>query len=153
MNGKGRIMARLCKHGAELARITGLTWAKTYHADGTNLKDHGFGWKVHGHVKAGKDPAERAREAMANHAAALGRFPALAEYRRLLHDAGGLSVRWKIHAAVCLLPGDPDGVWSELTDHDFSAHKPSVSIEECVELCAAYRLALTECDGAGCRVG
>lgn len=51
-------MATLSKHGKELGRLRFGTYDKAYFADGTILKNSGFGCKVSGKVKDGLDPLE-----------------------------------------------------------------------------------------------
>ncbi len=55
---KEKEMATLSKHGKELGRLRFGTYDKAYFADGTILKNSGFGCKVSGKVKDGLDPLE-----------------------------------------------------------------------------------------------
>lgn len=137
-------MAKLTGHGAEIGTIQYLTTAKRYFADGTVLKNRGFGWKVSGKVKAGFTPEEAFKNASARQQQGLIDRPALAEYQRALHKVAGVSKRWKIHQCIELLPEDPDGVWSEACDG--FGDNVHADIGEVVELCRLYEAALREQD-------
>ena len=52
------------------------------------------------------------------------------------------AVDTKLHAAIELMPDDPDGVWSEACDsYGDNCH---ASIDEIVHLCMLYRNAVAE---------
>jgi len=137
-------MAKLSAHGAEIGRIYFTTYAKAYMADGKILKNHGFGWKLHGKLKAGIAPADAYKRALEHHEQFMRERPALAAYRKALHAIAGLSKRWKIATAVEMMPDDPDGVWSEACDS--YGDNVSADLDEVVELCTLYRAAIAECD-------
>lgn len=135
-------MAKLAAHGAEIGRLYYTTSAKAYMADGTVLKNAGFGWKISARVKSGFSPQqvfESARESQIKHNA---ERPALVAYRKCLHDLAGLSKRWKLHTAVEMMPDDPDGVWSEACDG--YGDNVAADIDEVAELCALYKVACAE---------
>jgi hypothetical protein len=135
-------MARICKHGDVLGTIEGLTKASRYMSDGTLLVNRGFGWKL-AKVKAGVTiNAESFARAKERQESALRDRPALAEYRRQLHDLAGVSKRWKLHAAVTAMPDDCDGVWSEACDG--YSDNVSASVDEVSALCRAYKVAVME---------
>jgi hypothetical protein len=58
----------------------------------------------------------------------------------MLHELCGLNKRWKLHAAVQMMPDDPDGVWSEACDgYGDNVH---ADIDDVAKLCMVYRLAI-----------
>lgn len=138
-------MAKLSAYGRiEIGTINKLTSAKRYMSDGTVLKNIGFGWKVSGKVKPGFTPQEAFAKSAANQARALAENPAYAAYYKALHCMAGLSKRWKLHAAIELMPEDCDGVWSEVCDgYGDNVH---ADVDEIGELCRLYLAAMAEKD-------
>jgi hypothetical protein len=135
-------MAVCAKHGQEIGTIHYLTKAKRYMSDGTILKNHGEGWKLHGKVRAGIDPATAYQNAKARADESLLKHPATAEYRRQLHALCGMSKRWQLNATVAMMPEDPDGVWSEVCD-DWR-NLVDADLDDIVKLCQAYQAAVKE---------
>lgn len=126
-------MAKLSAHGVELERFEYATCRTAIMGDGQILRDGGSGWKLYKKLKAGVDPTEYAQRQRAKYDAR----PAVSlEFIRLMKDAAPLSLRWRLFAAIELMPNDPDGVWSEMDD---SFNGNPVSIDECCKLCALYR--------------
>ena len=111
-------------------------------SDGHVLRNDGFGWKLHGKVKAGLTPQQAFDEAKRRMETKLAERPALAAYRKELHDMAGLCKRWKLHAAVSIMPDDCDGVWSEACDG--YGDNISADVDEVGKLCQLYKLALAE---------
>ena len=107
------VMTKLAAHGTEIGTIYGLTSAKRYMSDGKVLKNIGFGWKLYATIKAGVNPPEAFAAASKRQAEKLALAPVYVAYFNKLHSMAGLSKRWKLHAAVSMMPEDCDGVWSE----------------------------------------
>lgn len=129
-------MAKVSAHGGIIATLEYITHAKRYMSDGTILKHHGFGWKLAGKVKADCSPYAAAERAQINLDQQLRDKPAAAAYRKALHELAGLGKRWKLHAAVQMMPDDCDGVWSECCDgYGDNVH---ADVDEVAELCRAY---------------
>lgn len=137
-------MAKCSAHGHEIGTVYFATSAKRYMSDGVILKNNGFGWKLHGKVRADVSPQEAYERQIEKQKALLADRPALAAYRKALHDMAGLSKRWKLQAAIQMMPDDPDGVWSEACDG--YCDNVSADISEVVDLCRAYKVALMEQD-------
>lgn len=135
-------MARLSAHGAEIGRLEFTDYRKAYMADGSILKDSGFGWKLHGKCKPGFTPFEVYERAKAKQAETLANRPMLAAYRSALHDAAPLSKRWKLSMSIKMMPQDPDGVWSECCD-GFSDNI-ECDLGDIVKLCRLYESAMSE---------
>ena len=135
-------MAKLSAHGAEIGRVEFTTYAKAYMADGTILKNDGFGWKLAGKCKPGVTPQQAFDHQRAAHAETASKRPALTAYRKALHETAGLSKRWKLNTAISVMPDDPDGVWSEACDG--YGDNVSADISEVVELCRLYKDAISE---------
>jgi len=136
-------MAKLSAYGrTEVGTVNKLTSAKRYMSDGTVLKNIGFGWKVSGKVKPNFTPQGAFAKAAANQARALAENPAYAAYYKALHGMAGLSKRWKLHAAIELMPEDCDGVWSETCDGYYD--NVSASVDEIGHLCRLYLAAMAE---------
>lgn len=129
-------MAKLSAHGNEIGRLIFLTYVKAYMEDGMVLKNIGFGWKIHGKVKAGVDPRDAYKRAFDRQVEFLAPRPAYRAYRSELHAMAGVCKRWKLHAAVELMPQDPDGVWSEACDG--FGDNIHADVEEVSHLCALY---------------
>jgi hypothetical protein len=129
-------MARLSKHGREIGRIHMLTRTGAYMSDGSILINDGNGWRVGFTIKGANviDAYQRMLEAQQQ---ADRDYPAAAAYRRELHRLAGMSVRWKLHEAVRLVPGDPDGVWTEACNG--WGVRATASVDEVVELCRLFR--------------
>lgn len=136
-------MAKVSAHGTELGTLYGLRSAKRYMSDGVVLKNDGFGWKIHGRVKAGITPAQAWETARRRHEDNISARPALAAYRKELHAMCGLSKRWKLHLAVSMMPNDCDGVWSDACD---GYDGISADVDEVGNLCRLYKAALAESD-------
>ena len=135
-------MARVCKHGTEIGTINYLTKSLRYMSDGTLLVNRGFGWKlaqVKPGIKINRESFEAAKKRREQY---LAERPATAAYVQCLHNLAGVGKRWKLHAAVTMLPDDADGVWSEACDG--YGDNISADVDEIVELCRAYRVALLE---------
>jgi len=136
-------MAKISAHGTELGTVYFTTSAKRYMSDGVVLKNSGFGWKLAGKLKT-MTPQEAFQRQLDKQKAFNAERPAASAYRRMLHDMAGLGKRWKLHAAVELMPDDADGVWSEACDgYGDNVH---ADVDEVGELCRAYRVALMESD-------
>jgi len=135
-------MAKLSAHGSEIGTIYYVTTAKRYMSDGVVLKNHGFGWKIHGKIKPHVTPQEAFANAKSRLEAQLANFPANAAYRKELHAMAGLSKRWKLHAAISMMPDDADGVWSEACDG--YGDNISADVDEVAHLCMLYKLAVDE---------
>jgi hypothetical protein len=133
-----RAMAKLSAYGRKVVgEIVYNTRVKRYMSDGTTLMNNGQGWKRHGKLKAHITPEQAFKKHKAHQEAILADIPALAAYRKALHDLAPLSKRWRLHAAVILMPNDPDGVWSEACDNRHSDNV-SASVDEIAKLCALY---------------
>lgn len=125
-------MATLSAHGKEIGRIEYVITAKAIMADGTVLVNRGFGWKVHGKFKAGVDPKEAYERRKAALAEWRLKYPKSAAYVDALHKTVGVSLRWKLHAAIGANPQDPDGVWSDVCED------VEIPFDDIAELCRLY---------------
>lgn len=132
-------MAKLSAHGYELGRIEYLTKTKAYFENGDVLVNYGGDWTVYGKTKPGVNPTDAFNKRRQNHKEFLATHPAYAAYRKALIDAGH-SRRSLVHAAISLMPTDPDGVWSECND----MLGLSLTVDEVVDLCTLYKLAVAE---------
>ena len=135
-------MAKLCAHGETIGTVFFTTSAKRYMSDGVILKNKGFGWKLAGKVKQGMTPLEAYEGQKRAQAEYLSVRPALAAYRRALHDLCGMSLRWKLDQCISMMPDDYDGVWSECCDG--YGDNVSASCDEVAEVCKAWKLAADE---------
>lgn len=135
-------MAKLSAHGHEVGRVEFLTYTKAYMADGKVLKNSGFGWKIYGRLKDGVSPQQAIENAKRRQAEHKAQYPAHAAYVRELHSMAGLCQRWKLHAAIQMMPDDYDGVWSECCDG--YGGNVSASIDEVASLCILYGAAVLE---------
>ena len=130
-------MAKISAHGKEVGTLFFLTSAKKYMSDRTILKNRGFGWKIGGKLKAELTPQEAFRLGKEHQARVLSEKPELAAYQHELHANAGMGNRWKLHAAIELMPDDPDGVWSECCDgYGDNVH---ADIDDIVKLCQLYK--------------
>ena len=131
-------MAKISAHGTIVGTVEYMAHAKRYMSDGAILKNHGFGWKLAGKVKADVSPTDCYARAAASVAEQLAAKPAAAAYRSKLIELTGLCNRWKLHSAVQLMPDDCDGVWSEVCDgYGDNVH---ADVDEIGELCLLYRV-------------
>lgn len=138
-------MARLSKHGTELARIDYVNKRIAYMSDGVVLANTGNGWKVRGTVKVGRSPTEVAAAEVARYNAKIANNPSYAAWRDLLFELVPFAHRWKVVYAISLMPSDPDGVWSEVSDSwGMGEFKGELSIDDCVALCQAHEAARLE---------
>lgn len=135
-------MAKISAHGTVIGTVYFMTTAKRYMSDGTVLKNLGIGWKIHGRVKEGTTPQQAFANQIAKQREAAESHPATFAYRKALHDLTGMGNRWKLHAAVELMPDDPDGVWSEACDS--YGDNVSADIDDVVKLCRLFKLAVAE---------
>lgn len=133
-------MARISKHGAEIGTVHLTSHSKKYMSDGKILVNRGFGWKLGGKIKtelASLSPQQLYRRQL-DHLAAIDRErPVAAAFRKELHAMCCLSKRWKLLAAIQLMPDDPDGVWSECCDG--YGDNISADVDDIVQLCRLYK--------------
>ena len=134
-------MATLSKHGKEIGRINRLTTVRAYMDDGVVLQHDGTGWKQFGKVKPGVSPETAFANAKARSEKFLSERPCFAAYRKALHDMAPQSKRWMLHAAVEMMPGDPDGLWSELADSYDPRQRIEADLDEICALCDLYKTA------------
>ena len=135
-------MAKLSAHGECVGTIDYISESKRYMSDGVILKNIGFGWKLAGKVKPYLNPLTVYQTAKAKYEIALESRPALAAYRKAIHEACGLSKRWKLVTAIELMPDDADGVWSEACDgYSDNVH---LDVDEVAELCRLYSACVAE---------
>lgn len=129
-------MAKLSAHGQEIGRVYFTTSAKAYFSDGKILGNQGFGWKIIAKAKPGANINDLFDKQKQKQIEFLAQRPALAAYRKELHSLAGLSKRWKLHAAIELMPEDADGVWSEVCDgYGDNVH---ADVNEIATLCKFY---------------
>ena len=143
-------MAKLSAHGAELGTIYSLTSARRYMSDGVILENKGFGWKLGPKLKAGIDIRDAYGRAVERARVYELERPAYAALKKALFAACGLCKRWKLYAAISLMPDDADGVWSEVSDG--YGDNLDLDVDEIAGLCAAYRLAKAEGDAMRIKV-
>jgi hypothetical protein len=135
-------MARISAHGTEIGTVYFTTSAKRYMSDGVVLKNSGFGWKIATRLENGVTPTDAYAKQMQRQREELARRPATLAYRKELHELAGLATRWKLHAAIEMMPDDPDGVWSEACDgYGDNVH---ADIDEIAQLCRLYQAAVRE---------
>jgi hypothetical protein len=135
-------MAKVSAHGREIGTVYFTTHAKRYMSDGVILKNQGFGWKLGGKLKAGVTPQQAYDAQMGHQRKFAAEHPAAAAYKIELHSLCGLSKRWKLHAAVQMMPDDCDGVWSECCDG--YGDNVSADCDEIAALCRLYKSAMDE---------
>ena len=137
-------MATLYKHG-ELGQVERLDCKLAYCADGKILRNDGDGWKCYRKLKSGRDPALHFQEAKAHYAEKIRDNPCFAAWRDLLHSLVSFRCRNLVVRTIGLMPDDPDGVWSELSDYGYLFGEGDLlSIDDACALCAAYRAAMLE---------
>lgn len=137
-------MARLSKHG-ELGQIEKLDHKLAFCADGQILRNQGDGWKMWMKLKPGIDPVEHYNRKVAMYKDKLANNPAFAHWRELMHATIPFSLRFITRQAISLMPGDSDGVCSEVNDFAcLNGGVEIISFEEAAQLCSAYRLACEE---------
>ena len=144
-------MAKLSAHGSVVGTVEYIHKARRYMSDGVILRNDGFGWKLGGKLKPGVMPADAYARAKQRQVELLATAPCTAAYKRALHDMAGMNLRWKLHAAVSLMPDDPDGVWSECCDgYGDNIH---ADVDEVVELCRLFQSAVREARESRGQVG
>ncbi len=128
-------MAKLNTYRASvIGKVDLLTSQLAYRTDGNVLKNSGFGWKQHAKVKKGVDPAKAFENQKRKIETMMAELPGYAAYRKELHGFPR-NRRAYVHNAVTIMPGDPDGVWSDLNE----LMGIDVDLSEVVALCSAYR--------------
>lgn len=135
-------MAKLSAHGSEIGRIEYVTSVVAYMSDGKILENDGFGWKVRGTVKSEFTPQQAFDRARVRIEQFRQERTAYTAYFKAICETAGICNRWKLHAAIQMMPDDPDGVWSEACDGYGS--NVSADVSEVVELCRLYRSAIKE---------
>ena len=138
-------MAKCKAHGAEIGTVYFTTHAKRYMSDGKILENHGFGWKLGRPIKPELrhlSPQELYQRQVDHQTAWAAAHPVAAAYRKELHATCGLSKRWKLHAAIEIMPDDPDGVWSTCCDgYGDNVH---CDLDDIVALCRLYKAAIAD---------
>ena len=133
-------MAKISAHGAIIGTVYFTTAAKRYMSDGVILVNKGFGWKLGPKLKPGVNPQQAFENQKLHAEEYAANNPALTAYRKKLHALAGMDKRWKLHAAVTMMPNDYDGVWSECCDgYGDNIH---ADVNEIADLCRAYQWAL-----------
>lgn len=135
-------MAKLSAHGHEIGRVYYIASTLAYMSDGHVLRNAGNGWKQYRKVKAGITPEIAFASRKAQQEEFLAAHPAYAAFSKAVQKSAGLAVRWKLVAAIELMPSDPDGVWSEACDG--YVDNVSLAVEEIAELCTLYRAVVAE---------
>lgn len=139
-------MAKISAHGKIIGTVETLKHALRYMSDGYILRNQGFGWKLHKKVKPGVTPEQAYAASVARQSEYLALHPAYAAYRTELHAMTGTCNRWKLHAAVSMMPDDADGVWSEACDgYGDNCH---ADVDDVAKLCRLYKNAVAEKHGA-----
>lgn len=130
-------MAKVSAHGEIIGTVYFTTKAKRYMSDNTILVNNGQGWKLGPKLKAGVTAQTAFNNQVAKQAEFLAAQPEVAAYRKALHSLAGMSLRWKLHMAIQMMPEDCDGVWSECCDgYGDNVH---ADIDEIADLCRLYR--------------
>ena|ERR1035437_5664694 len=132
-------MAKISAHGETVGTVYFTTSAKRYMSDGRILINRGAGWKLGPKLKAGLTPVAAFERQAAAQTQYLIDNPAIAEYRKALHDLAGMNLRARLNMVVSMMPDDVDGVWSDCCDG--YGDNVSASVEEIAALCMAYRVA------------
>jgi hypothetical protein len=135
-------MAKISAHGKEVGTVYFTTTAKRYMSDGVVLRNFGFGWKLGGKLNGGLTPREAYERQLGQQRKLLAERPEIAAYRKELHALCGLNKRWKLHAAIELMPDDPDGVWSETCDS--YGDNISADLDDIAALCRLYKAVLRD---------
>ena len=135
-------MAKLAAHGKEIGRVDYTDHSIAVFEDGHILKNGGFGWKLWRKLKVPTEAASFLARRIERQREVLAARPALRAYRAELHQMAGLCKRWKLRAALELMPDDPDGVWSEACDG--YGDNVSADVSEVANLCRLYKDAIRE---------
>lgn len=133
-------MATLKAHGGSIQVLEFTTRKESIQADGTILQNYGQGWKLKGKLKPGINPAEYAAAKLAKLQDKEARMPAYARFKKSLYDHAS-TIRYRLAQIVALMPGDPDGVWSEFDNFSYAG---TITVDDAVELCRNYQAALAE---------
>jgi len=113
-----------------------MTGRKSYMSDGKIMIDEGYGWKLYSSWKPGVDIAAGVARQKARYDAKPREYH---DYIAALKSTGPIKDRWKIHAAVSLMPGDPDGAWSSL-----ECYGEGYDLDDLVRVCSAYEALLAK---------
>jgi len=138
-------MAVLSKHGSELYRYEGITFRLSFRTDGNIMRNNGNGWKLWKRCKAGVDPAEYAERQREYHLQKDRENPGFVRFRALMQELVPFQARYWVQTAIQHLPDNPDGVYTELSESSlrYTDYDPELSIDDCVDLCQAYKVATT----------
>lgn len=131
-------MAKLSANGRELLRLEFIGYRRAYMESGYILVNYGHGWTRDAKLKPGVDPVAYAESRRAKREELNRTRPCYAEYRDALVKAVRLEHRGKLNNAIDLLPGDPDGVWSECHE------EMEIDQNMCADLCRLYAAAEAE---------
>ena len=141
---RGKVMATLYKHG-ELGQIEKLDHKLAFCADGQILRNDGDGWKCWKKLKAGIDAREHFERMKLKYSEKLSSLPCFAAWRELMHELVPFKLRNLTLRTISMMPGDPDGVCSELGDFGYlTGDDTGLSLDDCCRLCSAYRVAMLE---------
>jgi hypothetical protein len=136
-------MACLKNNGVRLGVFELVECRLSYMSNGHVLKNTGSGWKKYKKVKAGLNPAGVYAAQVAFRKERDTACPNWAAYRDLVCATVPLALRWKLHASVRHMPGDADGVWSEMND-SLWRDVAGVDLCDCIELCRLFELGRVE---------
>lgn len=121
------------KSGKELLRLEYADHDTIYMENGTIYRSTGHGWEYHNRFKEGVSIPEAVSRVKARYEARPTEFHQLVD--RLTRTIG-IRGRWKLYAAITLMPDDADGVWATVTDEEGCG---SLDIEDVVACCDLYR--------------
>jgi hypothetical protein len=138
-------MACLSKNG-EIGQIERIKDKIAYCENGHVLRNTGDGWKQWRKLKPGIDPREAYQNRLTAYNEKLRLNPAFSSWRDCIQSLVSFRNRFLVCEAIAMMPGDPDGVYSELSDRDYLLPSQScaLTIDDCVKLCEAYRAAMSE---------
>ena len=129
-------MARLSAHGQN-KQVVYLKFKKAYCADGTILKNYGYGWKLYAKLKAGIDWLDASNRAIAYQARMKQERPLWAKYKALtMKLCPSLEKRQYVITGLEMLSNDPDGLYTELDENYHTQNY--LDFDDVNSLCIAF---------------
>ena len=137
-------MARLASHGRHVI-IDCIWYQKAICEDGKILRNNGRGWKICANVKkeyTWQQAADIKQRSLTALYETLPTVKALKEW--LDKHVKSRAKRAYLKMALDYLGNDVDGFWSELHDQSYNPDVPQLDLDECVEICRLYELAVKD---------
>jgi hypothetical protein len=136
-------MAKKSSHGTEIGKIELIDEIRYYMSDGKILRNYGGGIKLFRKINPGVDITDHYNKTIARIKEFDKLHPCFMAYNKELMQFG-LQKRIYLNRMIKELYNDPDGLYSELSEVYDSRLQFNFTLDDCIDLCKKYNVALLE---------